>query len=73
MKATKVELTGKERAIVWAVMAWFNRNNVGTDTLMSKLYFKDVHKIAEKYDAKIYDIMIDIGQWLQKRRDEGKL
>lgn len=70
---SKIELTDKERAVVWAVMAWFNKENVGTSKLMGKLYFDGSHHIAKKYDQRIYDIMISNGEWLKKQKEEDKL
>lgn len=69
-KTTEVELTDKERAVTWAVMAWFNKNRVGTSRLMGKLYFDEAHSIAKKYDERIEDIIIEVGEWLKKRRAE---
>lgn len=68
-KTTTVELTDKERAVIWAVMAWFNGNRVGTSTLMSKLHFREANSIAKKYDERIEDRIIELGDWLKKRRE----
>lgn len=72
-KPSKVELSDKELAIIWAILSWFQVRPLVTSALMSKLYTANNHDIAKKYDDKIYDRIIDIGKWLEKKRNAGEL
>lgn len=68
-KTSEVELTDRERAVIWAVMAWFNKNNVGTSRLMEKLYFDEAPLIAKKYDERIENRVLEVAEFLVKHKE----
>ena len=70
---SKVDLTDKERAILWAIGAWFggNKKRIVTGSLMSKLYSDKNRPILEKYlDKRIDDRIIEVGKYLESKRKE---
>lgn len=70
---SKVELTDKEQALVWAILAWFQVRPLATNVLVRKFYADKNNEIAKKFDDKIYDRIIDTGKWMEKKRNAGEL
>ena len=67
-----VLLSEKEQVILWSVAAWFQKKPLVTGTLMQKLY-PNLDKKQYKYDKQVEDRLIEIGKWLEKKRESGEL
>ena len=65
---SKAELTDKEKILVWSIVAWFQVKPLITSSLMQKLY-PDLEK-QYKYDKQIEDRIIEVGKWLESKREE---
>lgn len=67
----RLQLSRKERAILWAVMAWFS-NSLGAKGLTERLYPGElVAKLSREYDTAIEDRIIELGKWLEERRTKN--
>lgn len=66
-----IHLNDRERYVLWAVACWFGRPIVSSNT-KNELYphYFDYKKYQKKYDPMIEDRIIELGKWLEKRRDE---
>ena len=68
----KLQLSRKERAILWAVMAWFS-DDLGAKGLTARLYPGElVAKLSREYDTAIEDRIIELGKWLEERRAKNQ-
>lgn len=67
----KLQLSRKERAILWAVMTWFS-DSLGAKGLTPRLYPGElVAKLSREYDTAIEDRIIELGKWLEERRTKN--
>lgn len=71
----EVMLSDKELYVLWAIACWFDRPVVSSSLkykLSGLASDPDRRKYERLYDTKIADRIIELGKWLEERRNKDE-